>query len=89
MNIVSAVAVLLHRGASWLHELQVIMIFIVTDAVPNVPQTPEFFREAGHAQTNHHEATSTLSSMRTAGRKAAPLEHVKRKYGNAHFLRRL
>jgi hypothetical protein len=34
------------------------MIFIVTDAVPNVPQTPEFFREAGHAQTNHHEATN-------------------------------
>jgi hypothetical protein len=26
------------------------MIFIVTDAVPNVPQTPEFFREAGHAE---------------------------------------
>jgi hypothetical protein len=26
------------------------MIFIVMDAVPNVPQTPKFFREAGHAQ---------------------------------------
>jgi hypothetical protein len=26
-----------------------LMIFIVTDAVPNIPQTPEFFCEAGHA----------------------------------------